>query len=67
MVTEASHRISAEEEGRSDLPLSGYRVLNLADEKGSFCGKILADLGADVIKIEPPQGENTRNIAPFFH
>jgi crotonobetainyl-CoA:carnitine CoA-transferase CaiB-like acyl-CoA transferase len=53
--------------GNSSLPLSPYRVLNLADEKGAFCGKILADLGADVIKIEPPQGDPARNIGPFFH
>ena len=38
-------------------PLEGLRVLELADEKGQFCGKLLGDLGADVIKIEPPGGE----------
>ena len=32
--------------------LDSVRVLDLADEKGSFCGRILADMGADVIKIE---------------
>ena len=46
-------------------PLSGLRVLELADEKGQFCGKLMADLGADVIKIEPPGGESTRSIGPF--
>ena len=35
-------------------PLVGLRVLELADEKGQFCGKLLGDLGADVVKIEPP-------------
>jgi crotonobetainyl-CoA:carnitine CoA-transferase CaiB-like acyl-CoA transferase len=47
-------------------PLSGLRVLELADEKGQFCGKLMGDLGADVIKIEPPGGEITRRIGPFL-
>ncbi len=47
-------------------PLDGIRVLELADEKGQFCGKLMADLGADVIKIEPPGGQNTRSIGPFL-
>ena len=46
-------------------PLSGLRVLELADEKGQFCGKLMADLGSDVIKIEPPGGQSTRSIGPF--
>ena len=37
--------------------LSPYRVLDLADEKGLLCGKILGDLGADVIKVERPGGD----------
>jgi crotonobetainyl-CoA:carnitine CoA-transferase CaiB-like acyl-CoA transferase len=52
---------------RRDLPLSPYRVLDLTNEKGYFCGKILADLGADLIKIEPPEGDPGRNIGPFYH
>ena len=47
-------------------PLAGLRVLELADEKGQFCGKLLGDLGADVIKIEPPGGEATRRVGPFL-
>ncbi len=47
--------------------LSPYRVLDLAGEDGLFCGKILGDLGADVIKIEPPGGDAARRIGPFYH
>jgi crotonobetainyl-CoA:carnitine CoA-transferase CaiB-like acyl-CoA transferase len=47
-------------------PLAGVRVLELADEKGQFCGKLLGDLGADVVKIEPPGGEVTRRVGPFL-
>ena len=47
-------------------PLTGLRVLELADEKGQFCGKLMGDLGADVIKIEPPGGQNTRQVGPFL-
>ena len=47
-------------------PLAGLRVLELADEKGQFCGKMIADLGADVIKIEPPGGQSTRRVGPFL-
>jgi crotonobetainyl-CoA:carnitine CoA-transferase CaiB-like acyl-CoA transferase len=46
-------------------PLTGLRVLELADETGQFCGKLLGDFGADVIKIEPPRGEACRSIGPF--
>jgi crotonobetainyl-CoA:carnitine CoA-transferase CaiB-like acyl-CoA transferase len=45
--------------------LAPYRVLDLSDESGFSCGKILADLGADVIKIEPPQGDTARRLGPF--
>lgn len=46
--------------------LGPYRVLDLTDRTGSLCSKILADLGADVIKIEKPAGANSRNLGPFY-
>ena len=47
-------------------PLAGLRILELADETGQFCGKLLGDLGADVVKIEPPGGERNRHLGPFL-
>ena len=38
--------------------LGPYRVLDLTDEKGFLCGKFLGDMGADVIKVEPPGGSS---------
>jgi len=43
-----------------------YRVLDLCDEKGIFCGRILADLEADVIKVEKPGSDPSRNLGPFY-
>ena len=47
--------------------LEGYRILDLTDQKGHLCGRILGDMGADVIKIEPPGGDPARNNGPFYH
>ena len=46
-------------------PLAGVRVIDLADEKAAFCSKLLADLGAEVIKVESPGGDPAREIGPF--
>ncbi|HSF31457.1 MAG TPA: CoA transferase [Candidatus Tectomicrobia bacterium] len=46
--------------------LEPYRVLDLTHTIGWTCGKLLADLGADVIKIEPPGGDLERRIGPFY-
>jgi len=46
--------------------LSPYRVLDLTDELGFLCGKILGDLGADVVKVEPPGGDPARRLGPFY-
>jgi crotonobetainyl-CoA:carnitine CoA-transferase CaiB-like acyl-CoA transferase len=45
--------------------LSPYRVLDLCDERGLLCGQILADLGADVIAVEPREGSRARRAGPF--
>jgi crotonobetainyl-CoA:carnitine CoA-transferase CaiB-like acyl-CoA transferase len=47
--------------------LPPYRVLDLSDEKGVYCGKLLGDLGADVIKVEPPCGDRLRSRGPFYN
>ena len=45
---------------------AGLRVLELVEEAGQWCGKLMADMGADVIKIEPPGGETARTVGPFY-
>jgi crotonobetainyl-CoA:carnitine CoA-transferase CaiB-like acyl-CoA transferase len=50
------------------LPLAGVCVLELAQGvSGPFCGKLLAEFGAHVIKVEPASGDITRHRAPFAH
>ena len=46
--------------------LDDIRILDLAGETGVYCTKLLADLGADVIRIEPPDGDPLREIGPWF-
>jgi crotonobetainyl-CoA:carnitine CoA-transferase CaiB-like acyl-CoA transferase len=45
--------------------LDGYRVLDLSGEEGHFAGKLLAEMGADVLKVEPPGGDPARRRGPF--
>jgi benzylsuccinate CoA-transferase BbsE subunit len=47
--------------------LDGIRILDLANEKASFCTKLLADMGARVIKMEKPGGDSSRKIDPFWN
>jgi crotonobetainyl-CoA:carnitine CoA-transferase CaiB-like acyl-CoA transferase len=46
-------------------PLTGYRVLDMGGPLSLHCTKLLADMGADVIKIEAPSGDESRRVPPF--
>ena len=59
--------LPARERGQQAGALSGLRVLELSGHEGDFCGKLMADMGADVIKIEPPGGEASRSRGPFYN
>jgi crotonobetainyl-CoA:carnitine CoA-transferase CaiB-like acyl-CoA transferase len=49
-----------------DAALDGVRVVDLSQGiAGPYCTKLLADLGAEVIKVEPPDGDYTRHLGPF--
>ena len=48
------------------LPLDGLRVLDLAGVEGALATRILGDLGAEVLLLEPPEGAPTRAQAPFL-
>lgn len=48
-------------------PLSDYRILDLTEGVGYACGFSFAELGAEVLKVEKPGGDPTRNKAPFYH
>ena len=46
--------------------LGGIRILDMARAEGQFCGRLLADLGAEVIKVEPPEGDPARREVPLM-
>ena len=54
--------LKAPDDGRLLLP---YRVLDLSGPEAVFCGKLLADYGADVVRVEPPGGDPSRTRGPF--
>ncbi|MDP6783440.1 MAG: CoA transferase, partial [Dehalococcoidia bacterium] len=47
--------------------LEGYRALDLTDWRGWLCGRVLADMGTEVTKVEPPDGDPDRMRGPFYH
>jgi len=52
--------------GRPGSPLAPYRVLDLTEGGVNWAGRLLSDMGADVIRVEPPGGSPTRKRAPFY-
>src|SRR6195952_2525805 len=46
--------------------LAGLRVIEIADERAEYTGLLLAGLGCEVVKVEPPEGNATRRIGPFL-
>lgn len=51
----------------SQAALSDLTILDLCDEKGQLIGKLLGDMGARVLKVEPPDGSSARRIGPFLY
>jgi crotonobetainyl-CoA:carnitine CoA-transferase CaiB-like acyl-CoA transferase len=51
---------------KKEALLAGCRVLDLTNELGLLAGKVLGDFGADVIQVEKPGGDPSRNIGPFY-
>ncbi|MBN1627010.1 MAG: CoA transferase [Deltaproteobacteria bacterium] len=58
--------MDSKQHDRNTGALSPYRVLDLTDEKGFLCGRMLAVMGAEVIKVEPPCGDRARAFPPFY-
>jgi len=58
-------RAEGEAESQAGQPLTGVRVLDLSGRIGAYCGKVLADIGADVVKVELPTGDRMRFLPPF--
>jgi crotonobetainyl-CoA:carnitine CoA-transferase CaiB-like acyl-CoA transferase len=64
-ATQDGAPVGEADKGSGNSLLGGCRVLDLGDLSGAVCGRILADLGADVVKVEPPGGEADRLQPPF--
>ncbi len=61
----AANTVLAGQQNNPTGALSGLRVLDLTDHKAHLCARLLADMGADVIKVEPPGGDEGRRVGPF--
>ncbi len=63
---ERAHETAAPMASERSGPLRGIRIIDLTRAlAGPFCGMLLADLGADIIKVEPPGGDMTRFSGPY--
>ena len=63
---EISGRMREPKEEQPTGPLCDLKVLNLAWPIGVYCAKLMADLVADVVRIEPSRGDSMREIGPSF-
>ena len=61
----STHSDQQTDGGTQDNLTLPYRVIDLTDDRGGLAGMFLAQLGADVIAVEPPEGQRTRRLAPF--
>lgn len=66
MTIVTSNTLTGDRPNDSDLPLRGLRVIDLLDGSAEMCGRVLADLGADVILVEPPEGLVSRQQQPIY-
>ena len=65
----SDHIVMTSHQCPSSIPskaLADIRVLDLSLEIGAYCTKILADLGARVVRIEPPEGDSLRHKGPYY-
>src|SRR5690349_8072045 len=68
MVYRWRRTLDRREAGMAHGLLAGLRVVELASGLGAaYCGKLLADAGAEVISVEPPGGSSLRALPPFVH
>src|ERR671918_1006442 len=65
-LTRASDRRATSKGTMTEALLAGTRVVDLAGEPAAMTGRILADLGADVVMVEPPEGHPLRALPPRF-
>ncbi len=65
--SQADRNSQADDNSKAPGALAGIRVLDLTTEMGQYAGKLLADLGADVVKVEPRGGDAARGVGPFAH